>query len=168
MRLLASFGFVLAGSVASWAEVERPERLPKIEFPTKIIVKASIDKGCSFLGKRQNPNGSWGSARQTKGLNIFAPVPGSHRAFQLAVTSLSTAALIENKGKDPAYAEIIRRGEDHLLAHSRSWISSTHLFHESSCSAHFPILVFQLELFLNVLDYWRHKLVSGYVGVPIR
>ena len=97
------------------AEVERPVRLPKVEFPTEAAIKATIDKGSSFLKKRQNVNGSWGSARQTKGLNIFAPVPGSHRAFQLAVTALSTAALIENKGGDPAYAESVQRDRQRLI-----------------------------------------------------
>lgn len=115
IRLIGSFGLGLFATITIWSKVERPIRLPEVEFPTSATVEASIEKGCAFLRKRQNPDGSWGSARQTKGLNIFAPVPGSHRAFQLAVTSLSTAALIENKGNDPTYAEIIRRGEDHLL-----------------------------------------------------
>ena len=115
IRLFAICGLALLSGTAGIAEIERPIRLPKVQFPTEAVIKASIGKGCSFLKKRQNADGSWGSARQTKGLNIFAPVPGSHRAFQLAVTALSTAALIENKGKDPAYAKVIRRGEDHLL-----------------------------------------------------
>ena len=67
---------------------------------TKSIAEA-IDAGCAFLMERQNSDGSWGSAHQTKGLNIFAPVPGSHRAFRLAVTALSLSALLETKGKDP-------------------------------------------------------------------
>ncbi len=114
-RLFATSGLALLTVVANSAQVERPVRLPEVEFPARAAIEASIDRGCAFLKKRQNPNGSWGSARQTKGLNIFAPVPGSHRAFQLAVTALSTAALIENKCDDPAYAAVIRGGEDHLL-----------------------------------------------------
>ncbi len=114
-RLLVSSGLVLLTAFANSAEVERPVRLPEVKFPARAAIETSIDRGCAFLKKRQNPNGSWGSARQTKGLNIFAPVPGSHRAFQLAVTALSTAALIENKVNDPAYAAVIRGGEDHLL-----------------------------------------------------
>ncbi len=114
-KLFASFGLGLLPIVCTFAQIERPVRLPDVEFPTQDAIKDAIDKGCAFLKQRQNPNGSWGSARQTKGLNIFAPVPGSHRAFQLAVTSLCTAALIENKGNDPTYAETILRGEDHLL-----------------------------------------------------
>jgi hypothetical protein len=80
-------------------------------------IQDSIDRGCLFLKKIQNQDGSWGSARQTKGLNIFAPVPGSHRAFQLAVTALSISALIENKRDDEKYLKTIQKAQEHLLEH---------------------------------------------------
>lgn len=75
----------------------------------------AIGRGCDFLLENQNDNGSWGSATQTKGLNIFAPIPGSHRAFRLAVTALSTSALIEAKGQDSKFDKTIKRGEVFLL-----------------------------------------------------
>ncbi len=75
----------------------------------------AIDRGCDFLLENQNANGSWGSATQTKGLNIFAPIPGSHRAFRLAVSALSTSALIEAKGQDLKFDKTIKRGESFLL-----------------------------------------------------
>ena len=75
----------------------------------------AINYGCDFLSENQNDDGSWGSATQTKGLNIFAPIPGSHRAFRLAVTALSTSALIEAKGQDSKFDKTIRRGEVFLL-----------------------------------------------------
>ena len=78
-------------------------------------IQRSLDKGCDFLLERQNPDGSWGSARQTKGLNIFAPVPGSHRAFRLAVTALSISALLEIKNEDQNYSKCIRKAEKYLL-----------------------------------------------------
>jgi len=78
-------------------------------------IQRSLDKGCDFLLERQNPDGSWGSARQTKGLNIFAPVPGSHRAFRLAVTALSISALLEIKKEDQNYSKCIRKAENYLL-----------------------------------------------------
>ena len=106
----------MALTVASAANtVERPIRLPEVEFPSQKDIRTAIDKGCEFLKTRQNEDGSWGSARNTKGLNIFAPVPGSHRAFRLAVTALSTAALIEHKSEDSNYSGAIKKGEDHLL-----------------------------------------------------
>jgi hypothetical protein len=102
-------------AIADDSGIERPIRLPEVEFPTQATILDSIDRGCEFLKKRQNSDGSWGSARNTKGLNIFAPVPGSHRAFRLAVTALSTAALIENKGDDSNYSKVIGKGEEYLL-----------------------------------------------------
>lgn len=96
-------------------DIERPVRLPKITPPKQAAILASIDRGAKFLQEIQNPHGSWGSPRQTKGSDIFAPVPGSHRAFRLAVTALSIAALIETKGDDPTYAKTIRSAEDYLF-----------------------------------------------------
>ncbi|MAH25777.1 MAG: hypothetical protein CMI19_02295 [Opitutae bacterium] len=87
---------------------------PQLDFPPSEIQR-SLDKGCDFLLERQNPDGSWGSARQTKGLNIFAPVPGSHRAFRLAVTALSISALLEIKKEDQNYSKSIRKAEKYLL-----------------------------------------------------
>jgi hypothetical protein len=78
-------------------------------------IKSSLNGGCKFLLEIQNPDGSWGSARQTKGLNIFAPVPGSHRAFRLAVTALSISALLEIKSSDIKYSECLAKGKEYLL-----------------------------------------------------
>src|SRR5687767_3445662 len=50
-------------------------------------IDQSIDRGIRFLIEHQNKNGSWGSARRTKGLNIYAPVPGSHHAFQMGTSA---------------------------------------------------------------------------------
>ena len=82
---------------------------------SNLEIHRSLDRGCNFLLKKQNSDGSWGSARQTKGLNIFAPVPGSHRAFRLAVTALSISALIEIKSNDQNFTECINKGQNYLL-----------------------------------------------------
>jgi len=77
-----------------------------------------IDRGIEFLLKDQNKDGSWGSPRQTKGLNIYAPAPGAHGAFRTAVTALCISALYES-GDAETNEEILRsmaRGEDYLLA----------------------------------------------------
>ena len=88
--------------------------LTQLDF-SSIEIQRSLDRGCTFLLKNQNSDGSWGSARQTKGLNIFAPVPGSHRAFRLAVTALSLSALLEIKDSDKNYSKCIKRAENYLL-----------------------------------------------------
>ena len=81
----------------------------------KYKIENSLERGCDFLLETQNDDGSWGSARKTKGLNIFAPVPGSHHAFRLAVTALSMSALLEIKSGDGNYSTCIDKGENYLL-----------------------------------------------------
>lgn len=87
-----------------------PQPLP----PEKL--EAAIQRGVAFLLKDQNKSGSWGSPQRTKDLNIYAPVPGAHHAFRVAVTSLCVAALIEvDDGSEPV-RKAIERGEDYLFA----------------------------------------------------
>jgi len=118
-RQCRKFGLaaVLACAQMAVAEIERPKSLPEIQPPSLEAIQAGIDKGADFLRDIQNPDGSWGSARQTKGLNIFAPVPGSHRAFRLAITALCVSALIETQGDAPSFSTTLRKGEDCLLEH---------------------------------------------------
>ncbi len=75
-------------------------------------VEEAIDRGVAFLLARQNPNGSWGSARNTKGINVYAPVPGAHHAFRAAVTGLCTAALVESAKHSEDVDQALRRAED--------------------------------------------------------
>ncbi|MED5586473.1 MAG: hypothetical protein VYB61_08970 [Verrucomicrobiota bacterium] len=80
-------------------------------------IKSAMQRGVDFLITSQNKDGSWGSARNTKGLNIFAPVPGAHHAFRAAVTSLCLSSLIETnaeEGNAKAKAAI-RRAEEWML-----------------------------------------------------
>lgn len=85
--------------------------------PPAVEIDRAIDRGVQFLLQHQNKNGSWGSARQTKDLNIFAPVPGAHEAFRGAVTALCVEALIETGAADRAAAakQALERGEAWLL-----------------------------------------------------
>ncbi len=78
-------------------------------------IEASIDRGIEFLVKRQNPGGSWGSARNTKGLNIYAPVPGAHHAFRAAVTAMCISAVIDSETTDPAAMAALEKGETWLM-----------------------------------------------------
>ena len=86
--------------------------------PSAKEIETAIRRGVDFLIANQNKNGSWGSARNTKGLNIFAPVPGAHHAFRAAVTSLCISALIETKAVDKhKEAEAcLKRAEEWMFA----------------------------------------------------
>ena len=77
---------------------EAPPKPKPIDPPKAGALEDAIQRGVAFLLRDQNKDGSWGSAERTKGLNIYAPVPGAHHAFQTAVTSLVIAALIETGG----------------------------------------------------------------------
>ncbi|MEO2019462.1 MAG: hypothetical protein ABGZ53_34435, partial [Fuerstiella sp.] len=76
-------------------DFSNPPTLPVVAAPSQSEIEESIRNGVRFLLVDQNPNGSWGSATRTKGLNIYAPVPGAHHAFRAATTSLCIAALLE-------------------------------------------------------------------------
>lgn len=95
----ALFAIAIAIPVAGWAAEEAPT-VPA-PAPTKADIEASIGRGVAHLLETQNADGSWGSARQTKGLNIYAPVPGAHDAFRAAVTAMGITALIESGLAEP-------------------------------------------------------------------
>jgi hypothetical protein len=48
-------------------------------------------------------------------LNIYAPIPGAHRAFRLAVTALSLSALLDNQENNPLYKETILNAKEYLI-----------------------------------------------------
>lgn len=86
-----------------------------VEAPAPSQVEYSIRRGVDFLVKDQNKDGSWGSARNTKGLNIYAPVPGAHHAFRGAVTAMCVSALIQTGDDRPEVQKALKEGEDWLL-----------------------------------------------------
>jgi hypothetical protein len=114
--------FILVPTLASAADP--PSRtsqwllnVPKprpVKPPGEDQIRQSIEEGIDFLLQRQNRNGSWGSATNTKGLNIYAPVPGAHHAFRAAVTGLCVSALIESGDPRPEVAAAIDRGQKWL------------------------------------------------------
>lgn len=76
----------------------------------------AVRAGARFLVGHQNADGSWGSARNTKGSNIYAPVPGSHHAFRAACTALCLEALTRTTGAPPEATNACDRAEAWLLA----------------------------------------------------
>lgn len=115
--------FNLAGNANSQETVTvggETRTLPHVDATTPKVLQAAIDRGVQFLIEDQNPNGSWGSATKTKGLNIFAPVPGAHHAFRAGTTSLALAALLEVAPENPKTQATIDRAEAWLFEHIKS------------------------------------------------
>lgn len=82
---------------------------------TERIDKA-IAKGVDFLVSQQNMNGSWGGPHRTKDLNIYAPVPGAHRAFQIGANSLALCGLLDSEDRRPETLVSIRKAADRLAS----------------------------------------------------
>lgn len=91
--------------------------LPVVEPTEPEELQAAIERGVKFLIDDQNPNGSWGSPTKTKGLNIYAPVPGAHHAFRAGTTSLALSGLLEVAPDDPKTQSTIDRAEAWLYEH---------------------------------------------------
>lgn len=109
--------WLLAGLCLLIFPAQGAEKNPAPPAPTPAQIEKSIDRGVAYLVKKQNKDGSWGSATRTKDLNIFAPVPGSHHAFRAATTALGIAALIETGATDTnaAARDALGRAEAWLL-----------------------------------------------------
>jgi hypothetical protein len=83
------------------------EAPPKPVTPEEI--RASITRGVDFLVGHQNKDGSWGGPTRTKGLNIYAPVPGAHHAFRAGASGLALSGLIDSGDARPETAAAIEK-----------------------------------------------------------
>lgn len=97
----------------SW--IDKVPKLDPIDPISRDEMQAAIENGIQFLLETQNSNGSWGSATRTKGLNIYAPIPGAHHGFRAAVTSMCISALIETGGDRPEVKAAIENAESWLI-----------------------------------------------------
>lgn len=93
-------------------KIPRPQ---PVEHPGSERLEASIRHGVDYLCGKQNKNGSWGGARRTKALDIYAPVPGAHHGFRAAVTCMAVTALIQSGDQRPEVQQAIDRGEAWIL-----------------------------------------------------
>ncbi len=106
--------FLLSLGLSSLFAAEIPRPKP-VEAVTEEALQQSIDQGIAFLVADQNKNGSWGNATKTKGLNIYAPVPGAHHAMRTGVTGLSIMGLCRNNPSDPKAIAAIEKSEKWLM-----------------------------------------------------
>ncbi len=95
------------------AAQDTPAPPPEVTPPA---IDASIRRGVDYLLTHQNSNGSWGSARRTKNLNIYAPLPGAHQAYLAGASSLALAGLID--ARDP------RPEAEAAIARAAAWTAS--------------------------------------------
>ena len=106
-RLLTCAISLLA--VFSAIPVVRADEAPLPSEVTVSDIDASIRRGVDFLVGKQNPNGSWGGPTKTKGLNIYAPLPGAHHAFRAGASGLALSGLIDSKDARPEVTAAIEK-----------------------------------------------------------
>lgn len=129
----SAFALVAVAFIASapcYADIfpKLPETSPSYKVDSSAIPRAGSapeiqqkeviemrDRAVAAMLAIQQPNGSWGSPRRTKGLNISAPVPGAHYAFTCATTSLVVEGLIAVGGDSPEVNAALDRAEAYLL-----------------------------------------------------
>jgi hypothetical protein len=83
---------------------------------TREQINASITRGVDYLLTHQNKNGSWGSARRTKYLNIYAPLPGAHHAYLAGTSGLALSGLIDAADPRPEAEVAISRAAEWAAA----------------------------------------------------
>ncbi|MFT5325680.1 MAG: hypothetical protein ACI8P0_003552 [Planctomycetaceae bacterium] len=122
ITLLVSFslnqvGLTEDGTSTGPAPKVRTPRVEPIAATDPAVLEASIKRGVDFLVGYQNDDGSWGNPTRTKGLNIYAPVPGAHHAFRTATTAMCIMALIESGSETPEVKQSLDRAEQWLLTY---------------------------------------------------
>jgi hypothetical protein len=85
------------------AKISAVPPLPGTPLPaaTPEAINTAITRGVDFLTKSQNANGSWGGPTLTKGLNIYAPLPGAHHAFRAGASGLALSGIIDSHDPRP-------------------------------------------------------------------
>lgn len=86
---------------------EKPEDPPEATLES---INASITRGVDFLLASQNKNGSWGNPTKTKGLNIYAPLPGAHHAYRAGTSGLALSGLMDAADPRPEVKAAIEKG----------------------------------------------------------
>ncbi len=96
MRVAILFGLILSLTGCSTAKHLDP----------------AVQRGITFLEQSHQPDGFWGTGLETRGLEIYSMVPGSHDAFRVGTTSLCIMAL-RQAGEKAAHDKAV----EWLLAH---------------------------------------------------
>lgn len=105
--------FLLACLAASALAAEPHDSrvlIPK-DRVTPAAVDAAITKGVDFLVRIQNPDGSFGGPTRTKGLNIYAPLPGAHDGYLIGTSGLAIASLVDTRDPRPEVRAALDKAE---------------------------------------------------------
>ncbi|MDA0765265.1 MAG: hypothetical protein O3A87_01705 [Verrucomicrobia bacterium] len=101
-------------TVPAWKSDLPP--LPELTPPSAEVLEKSIRAGVDFLVSRQNANGSWGGPTETKGLNIYAPIPGAHHAFRSGASGLALYGILASRDQRASTKAAIDKAEVWFLA----------------------------------------------------
>lgn len=88
---------------------------PEGKVAAAASIPEAISKGVAYIVKSQNPDGSWGTGRVTRGYEVYSSIPGSHDAFRVATTALCVMALREVGEK-----EAHKKGLEYLIEHGEA------------------------------------------------
>lgn len=124
--LVGSFSWAQADPAVATAENAAAKPSEKTAVDSRILIPAdqvtleavekSITRGVDYLVAKQNANGSFGGATRTKGLNIYAPLPGAHHAFLAGASGLALAGMVDAHDTRPAVRDAIALGEKWMFA----------------------------------------------------
>lgn len=103
--------FLMLASFAALAE-ENPLPAPHSPEITVAAIDTSVRRGVDYLITSQNKNGSWGNPTKTKGLNIYAPLPGAHHAYRAGTSGLALSGLIDSADPRPEVEAAIAKGAE--------------------------------------------------------
>ena len=85
--------------------------------PLREAIDQAITRGVRHLLATQRKDGSWGGPAPNLHVDIYAPVPGSNRAFTVGASALALSALVETGGDAVEVRAAIERGTQYLLRH---------------------------------------------------
>lgn len=109
-----------AGRIALGADPATPVVDSRVLIPEERVTPAAVDaaitKGVDFLVGKQNADGSFGGPRRTKGLNIYAPLPGAQDAYLAGTSGLAISGLIDAQDSRPEVKAAIDKAEKWAFA----------------------------------------------------
>lgn len=118
LLLLLALG-LLPAAPARAGEEPQPPATPGAKAPPPVSaqqVDEALRRGVDWLVANQNKDGSWGTPASNL-FDIYAPLPGSQQAFQVAASALALLGLMEVQDPRPEAARALQRGADWLVAH---------------------------------------------------